>query len=204
MSGRIKVLLMIAVFLTAVCSFSESQAWPWSKKKKDNKPLYEDLEGWEIRSAMRGYMITDRYRAAKSIVENMPGVSGVTIEYWEYIIKRGEDNFLGLTLIIPDGLHLFWSPESEITVIYLHKQDTLQAASTEFFFANACPTCKPPMVLNSEIKGFYSVPNQSVFCTPAGNPVVFAHFDFKKKPDRLLGCTISNVLAHASKEVSRR
>ena len=200
-----KVLLLSILPLMTVFLSSSVSAWPWSNKNNDNRPLYVSPKGWQIYGAVTAEKIVSIYRRAQSMARNIG--ANANIEYWDYIINNGEDDFYAFVLIIPDNQTIFWQKNSKIILTYVNKGDTFTVDSEEFFFANKCSSCKPAMIKNNEIRGFYSVPNKIMYRTPHGYPVVFAKFKFPKKkyPEYLVSCSVDSVISVIKKkEVSGR
>ena len=184
-----------AFLMLAICMMISGAKWLC------NTPLYEDAGGWCLWSGVKGEDLVDRYARALALVENLPGMDQAGIPGFDYMRKHGSQNFIAFVIKIPEDMSIYWSKDSRIALTYCtKKKDTLRAVSDEFFFMSVCPTCKPALLKNSDIAGYYSLPNNVVFCTPKGNPVVFGRFRFEREPAQLVSCTVSQVVARAQRK----
>lgn len=202
-----KIFVSLIIFAISIFVISSVvSAWPWSKKKKkaeDYYPLYVNVDhGWGIYAGVPSERMISIYLRAKEIVESFGG-SDVDIEYWEYVINHGVDNFYDFVLFFHENEKTFWSKKSQIVMTYIAKKDTFEVASRELIFAKMWPQCKQPMIRSSEIKSYYPIPNQYIYHTPHGHPVIIARFDFDKnrpRPELIIKCSVRNVITSVKSE----
>ncbi|MDZ7861115.1 MAG: hypothetical protein U5O15_10735 [Candidatus Krumholzibacteriota bacterium] len=199
--SRVLILVLVIVIVDTVSAEALSWPWEWFKgKEKDNRPLYVDDSGWEIRSALPGTRIVEKYERVKSmgLLSRIP--DSRIPEHQKYISFSGADNFYGFSLIIPSSIVTYWNKSCAVILEYTCDGDTLQARSYEYFFAVRSPN---KLIFGLDLENYFYIPNPSLdlWKTSKGNPILFAGFDFKgNEPERLLKCLPVNVRSN-SKEL---
>ena len=189
-SKKTMVFLLLAV-LIVFCGCPDGNS---KVKSKANRPLYEDESGWLIWSEMSCEIIVNHYYyAALGRMESM-GLSAPSnfAPGFKYLSKNDPEQFYGLVMIVPDGMQVFWSRYSVVTMTYVSKNDTLTIDSTEYLVIRKCDLS----ALHGEEHGMIAIPSTGdceLFHTPKDHPVVFAKFPFARKPDFIVGCEVSRV-----------
>ena len=114
---------------------------------------------------------------------------------FEYLSRNNPEKFVCFVLQVPDGVTLFWSRRSVITMTYTSRGDTFEVDSSEHLVIRKCDLTA---IHGHEV--VFSVPMTGkcdLFHTPRGDPVLFAKFPVSRKPDSILRCVASNVMVRA-------
>jgi len=160
------------------------------KKLYDKAPLYEDPNGWQIWNIHASEELVSWYYDGK-FRANSAG-KDVAFPAFERMAEGPYESFYAFPLIIPDGMSTLWSKNSVITMTYLYKGEVHEVRSSEMFVQRMCGGGE--LVVVNEVATFIPSPGCVLFCTSRGNPVIFVKFPLSRVPDKVLGCTVENVI----------
>jgi len=181
---------------------------PADAKKHNNpelKPLYQDSTGWFVsrKKSISGQDVLSAYEFTPEIYNGIKanGLDADCLAQLLYLYENCPAFYHLFFLAVPDGMSLYWNDKSSMVLTYTCGKDTLVLSSTELFFAT---TSKPYRLLFvGEAKGGVSVPNSNIYSQQTWEdkktgieyslPAVFARFEFRKMPDKLLSCAVSKV-----------
>lgn len=201
---RIIVQILLPLVLLLLLCAHQAHA-----KKPEFKSLYQDSTGWFISRAIPGsdvlssYGFTpERYNAVKS-----RGLESKCLAQLLYMYEECPAFYYLFFLAVPEGMTIRWNDQSLIRLTYTCGRDTLTVYSSNLFFAT---DSQPNWLIYTWVGSGVSVPNPGIFSQQTWTdkktgveyslPAIFARFEFRKMPDKLLNCIVSDVLVFRKTE----
>jgi len=157
----------------------------------DHNPLYEDPSGWQLWTVKSGVELLDWYYTGKSRASS----AGIDVEFpaFEYMACSDWEAFCAFPVIIPDQVLLVWNKNSAIIMTYIFNGEKYIAKSQELFIQRV--TGKEVAVITTDQTAILMPRSDwSYFATSKGDPIIFAKFLLSKVPDKVINCSVENVI----------